>query len=122
MLALDEIKGLGSSRVSPAISIFLPTHPESREIRQDPTRLKNLAEEAIQRLIERGCRAVVARALLRPAFALVADAEFWRHGSEGVALFLGPGFYRCHRVPVGLGEALAVNKHFSIVPTGRPRT
>ncbi|HEX7967206.1 MAG TPA: hypothetical protein VF502_03230 [Stellaceae bacterium] len=113
MITVEDVRKLALARVSPAVSIFLPTHPTSREIRQDPARLKNLAEQAEHRLVERGCRPVAARAIVQPALSLAADAEFWRHGGD-VALFLGPDYSRFYRVPAGLREDVAVDKHFSV--------
>lgn len=116
MLGLDDVKSLAAARISPAVSIFLPTHPTSREVRQDPARLKNLATEAERRLIERGLRSVAAHEIVQPALSLAGDAEFWRQGGEGVALFLGPHYDRHYRVPAALQEEVAVAERFSVKP------
>lgn len=116
MLSLDDLRSLSLAQTAPAISMFLPSHPISREVLQDPARLRNLAREAVRRLVEGGHRAAVARDLIAPAFSLAEDEQFWLQSGLGVALFLGPGYKRCHRVPVPLREELVVGQHFCVRP------
>ncbi len=61
---------LAESQV-PAVSIFVPTHRASQEIRQDPIRLKNLVRQAEQQLIKEGTRPAKARTLFEPVVDLV---------------------------------------------------
>jgi hypothetical protein len=117
MLGLEEVKALAAESVSPAVSIFLPFHPRGPEFRQDRARLRNLARDAERRLVERGCRAVVARDIVRPAVDLADDANFWRdEANGGVAMFLGPDQARRYGMPGDVREELAVGDHFSIKP------
>lgn len=100
----------------PAVSIFLPTHIKGREIRQDPIRLKNLIGEAETQLIAGGMRPEEARDLLAPARERLEDAPFWRHQDKGLALFMAPGFYRCHKVAVRPDEQVVVGPVFHLKP------
>jgi hypothetical protein len=110
---LDELLAFDKS---PAISIYLPTHPVGREVRQDAIRLRNLLSEAAKRLTACDKRGPEIDALLRPARRLVDDEEFWRHQEEGLAIFLGAGFERIHHLPVAVPEELAIAGHFCIKP------
>ena len=110
---LDELLAFDKS---PAISIYLPTHPVGREVRQDAIRLRNLLSEAAKRLAACDKRGPEIDALLRPGRRLVDDEEFWRHQEEGLAIFLGPGFERIHHLPVAVPEELAIAGHFCIKP------
>ena len=110
---LDELLAFDKS---PAISIYLPTHPVGREVRQDAIRLRNLLSEAAKRLAACDRRGPKIDALLRPARRLVDDEEFWRHQEEGLAIFLGAGFERIHHLPVAVPEELAIAGHFCIKP------
>src|SRR5204863_7857202 len=101
---------------SPAISIYLPTHPVGREVRQDAIRLRNLLSEAAKRLASCDMRGPKIDTLLRPARRLVDDEEFWRHQEQGLAIFLGTGFERIHKVPVAVPEELTIASHFCIKP------
>ena len=92
MLNRKELKGLVENPKGPCVSIFIPTHFKGPETQQDPIRLKNLLREAEQRLVELEIRPVEARELLAPAAALLDDADFWQHQSNGLALFMAEGF------------------------------
>jgi len=110
---LDELLAFDQS---PAISIYLPTHPVGREVRQDAIRLRNLLSEAAKRLAACDMRGPEIDALLRPARRLIDDEEFWRHQEQGLAIFLGPGFERIHKLPIPVPEELTIAGHFCIKP------
>jgi hypothetical protein len=99
----------------PAVSLYLPTHPAGREVRQDGIRLRKLLAAAAKRLAaeQRGSE---IDALLEPARRLVDDEEFWRYQDQGLGVFLGPGFDRLHKLPIAIPEELAVADHFCIKP------
>jgi len=110
---MDELLAFDKS---PAISIYLPAHPVGREVRQDAIRLRNLLSEAAKRLASCDMRGPEIDTLLRPARRLVDDEEFWRHQEQGLAIFLGTGFERIHKVPVAVPEELTIASHFCIKP------
>jgi release factor family 3 len=110
---LDELLAFDKS---PAISLYLPTHPAGREVRQDAIRLRNLLSEAADRLAARAMRKPEIDALLQPARKLVDDEEFWRYQEHGLAIFLGPGFERIHKLPIAVPEELTIAGHFCIKP------
>ena len=100
---------------TPAVSIYLPTHPAGREVRQDAIRLRNLLSAAGQRLAAEP-RGADRKGLLEPARRLIDDEEFWRYQEEGLGIFLAPGFARIHKLPIAVPERLAFGRHFSIRP------
>jgi len=99
----------------PAVSIYFPTHPAGREVRQDAIRLRKLLSSAAKRLAPER-RTAAIDALLEPARQLVEDDEFWRSRERGLGVFLGPGFDRIHKLPIAVPEELAIADHFSIKP------
>jgi hypothetical protein len=111
-----QLRSLLAESQAPAVSIFVPTHRASQEIRQDPIRLKNLVRQAEQQLINEGARPAEARNLLEPVAALVEDAAFWRHQAEGLAVFRSPDVFRSYRVSFPLSEFVAVSDRFYIKP------
>jgi Bacterial archaeo-eukaryotic release factor family 3 len=98
------------------VSIFLPTHVRGAETRQDPIRLKTLLAEARGKLAEAGLARGEADDLLAPAAALVEDHAFWQHQDQGLALFLGAGALRRHRLPLAPPELVVVGPGFHIRP------
>ena len=106
LLACDEF---------PCISIYLPTHPAGREVRQDAIRLRKLLAAAAKRLAAEH-RPPDIGALLEPARRLVDDEEFWRYQDQGLGVFLGSGFNRIHKLPIAVPEELVIADHFCIKP------
>jgi hypothetical protein len=86
------------------ISIYMPTHRESNQALQDPIRLKNLLQEAEQRLLEHGISLPEVNKLLRPAQALLDDRVFWQNQSDGLALFLSTEGFNTYRLPCSFDE------------------
>jgi Bacterial archaeo-eukaryotic release factor family 3 len=115
MFSRSDLDELVMAELQPAISLYLPTHVAGREIRQDPIRLKNLLSSAAERLASSRRRPEVD-ALLAPAEALVEDDDFWQHQEQGLAVFLGPGFDRVHKLPISVPEEIVLGSHFHIRP------
>ncbi|MDP8957743.1 MAG: hypothetical protein M3N51_00745, partial [Actinomycetota bacterium] len=116
LVTRGDLEALLQMGEGPCVSLFMPTHRAGPEMRQDPIRLKNLLGEAEQRLGEAGLRAPEARALLEPARKLLDDQQFWRHQSDGLALFVSPGRFHPYRLPLELYDLVVVGERFHIKP------
>ena len=84
-------------------------------MRQDAIRLRKLLSSAAKRLAAEH-RAPEIDALLEPARKLVDDEEFWRYQEQGLAVFIGAGFDRVHKLPIAVPEELTIANHFCIKP------
>jgi len=98
----------------PCVSLFLPTHRGGGE--EDPIRFRKLLRQAEERLQEQGQRASEVREFLQPLTRLLDEAPFWRHQSDGLAMFLASGFLRIYRLPWSFPEELHVGKQFCVTP------
>lgn len=116
MFAQTDLTRLIASKSSTAVSIFMPTHPTGKEVRQDPIRLKNLLADAQSRLTKAGLSEADAVTILEPATALSEDRDFWQHQSTGLALFIDENQTREYRVPLNFEELVVVGKQFHIRP------
>ncbi|QNE14583.1 hypothetical protein [Pseudarthrobacter sp. NBSH8] len=116
MFAQTDLTRLIASKSSTAVSIFMPTHPTGKEVRQDPIRLKNLLADAQSRLTMAGLSEADAVTILEPATALSEDRDFWQHQSTGLALFIDENQTREYRVPLNFEELVVVGKKFHIRP------
>ena len=96
--------------------MFLPAHRVSPESGQDRIRLKNLLNEAEERLVAGGLRPPAARDVLQPGRELLQADPFWSYQSDGLALFLAPGWSRVFRLPLDLPELLVVADRFHVKP------
>jgi hypothetical protein len=115
-LSRDDVKALWADTGRPLVSIFLPTHRAGAEIQQDPIRLKNLLKQAEEDLVRDGMRPAEARDFLAPVGDLVGDAGFWRHQSDGLAVFRSSTDLHVYRVPVAFKEFVSVSDRFYIKP------
>jgi hypothetical protein len=116
VLTRDDLKELVTHPHGPSVSIFMPTHRAGREMQQDSIRLSNLLHQAEEQLTAQGMRAAEAREMLDPARDLVEDATFWRHQSEGLAIFRSPAVFRVYRFPIPLDEYLSVSTRLHVKP------
>ncbi|HVL64642.1 MAG TPA: hypothetical protein VM573_05670 [Actinomycetota bacterium] len=112
----DELRSLVDEAPDPAVSIYMPTHRLGPETELDTVRLKNLVNEAFERLTARGLRRPQVEEILEPATALLGDGTFWRHQLDGLALFLAPGFSRHYRLPFEVDELVVVDDVFQVTP------
>jgi hypothetical protein len=98
------------------VSLFIPTHRFGSGIQADRIRWRNLLTAAESVLSDRGLRAPDITELLAPARALHDDGAAWQHMSDGLALFMRPGWHRAFRVPVDVPSVGTVGEHFVIGP------
>jgi Bacterial archaeo-eukaryotic release factor family 3 len=115
-LSREELRYLVQIRRHPCLSIFLPTHRSGRETEEDRIRLKTLLRDAEAHLAKMGVPKRTTREVLSPARPLPGGREFWRYQSDGLALFLAPGYFRYFRVPLPLQERVAAADRFDITP------
>ena len=116
LLTRGRLQALMNVAAPNCISIYLPTHRTLPESRQDPIRFKNLLREAECRLDEQGVDAWQVRRLLSPAETWLQDVEFWRHQSDGLAVFLTDDSQRILLLPKTLPEQVHVDDHFHLIP------
>lgn len=94
----------------PAVTITLPTHRTSPENRQDPIRLKNLVDQATDRLLEEFSKREIAP-LLDRLEKLVAEIDF-RYTLDGLALFVNRDFARAVQLPFSIRERINIGETF----------
>jgi len=99
------------------VSVFVPTAKSGAETMQGRIFLKNAIARARIAIAERGLENSAGDELLAPAEAMLGDADFWQHQSEGLAIFLGAGLPPRHfRVPISLAEEVVVADAFAVGP------
>jgi hypothetical protein len=106
-----NIGELMSHESYPSVSILMPTHRTHPEELQDPIRLKNLLDEARQRL-----DAEVGK---RPSWPVIerlealAEEVDWQMNEEGLALFASEDFGAWYRLPFTVEESVAIDRSFA---------
>jgi hypothetical protein len=118
MSVLDrmELEVLFAEAGTPCVSIYLPTHRAGPDIQQDSIRFKNLLRKTEDRLRTGGMDKPAVDRLAAPARALLEDPSFWRHQSEGLAVFLSPGVFRSYNLPLDFKELAVISQRFHLKP------
>ncbi len=98
------------------LSLFMPTHRVTSEIRQDRIRFKNLLQQAEESLAKEGYRPHEIKLLLEPEFRLLNETPFWENQSEGLALFRASDFFEAYLLPTAFEEQVHIGKRFHLKP------
>jgi hypothetical protein len=91
-------------------------HRNPSDKKEDRTRLRNLLDQAAERLGARGFRAPEVREFLEPARALLEHDVLWETARGGLALFLSRSLFRTYTVSSPLREFLEVGDRFYLKP------
>jgi hypothetical protein len=86
------------------------------EVQQNPIRFRNLLRDAENQLAQLNVRTPDIEALLKPAHALLTDADTWRQMGDGLAFYSAPGYSSALRLPVRFDELVVVKRRFHLKP------
>ncbi|MDY0187653.1 MAG: hypothetical protein RBR16_07000 [Syntrophus sp. (in: bacteria)] len=98
------------------VSLYMPAHRAGRETEQDPIRFKNLLRQAEERLLAEGMRSTQVQNFLKEPQRLLQDQSFWRHQSDGLALFYSADIFYFFRLPIRFAELVVVADRFHVKP------
>lgn len=102
MITKQEVLKLANEQSSNHVSIYIPTHRAGAETLdgQDKIKLKTQLKNAKAKLEKRGLSDKEIEEMVKPVNELVNDSEFWRHQSDGLAIFLSENTFKTYTVPV----------------------
>lgn len=106
-----DVKLLQAVKSYPSISILAPTHRTSPENRQDPVRVKNLVNEAIERLRKEYNARETQQ--LETRLAKLVDGIDWRHTLDGLAIYLNEDLARVFDLPFTVRERVVIDETFA---------
>ena len=114
----SDLKKLIETREPHCISLYIPTHVTGEEVLQQKD-AKTLGTEI--RKIRKALESIswtpeAIENLLAPILELASDGEYWRHQSEGLALFRSANWFRAFRVPVSFDAMHYIGDRFYLVP------
>ncbi|MEA5534788.1 hypothetical protein [Crocosphaera sp. XPORK-15E] len=115
LLTIDELRTLTTASNPTCISIYAPIVRLGVETPQNQIRLSNLVRQVEEKWVALGLRGQDIRDLLQPIHDLDND-DFWRHQSDGLAIFLSPNFFRYYCLPITFPELTVIADRFHIKP------
>ena len=99
----------------PHVSLFMPTHRFGSQVQADQLRWKNLLT-GVESVLAEQIRRPDLDDLLAPARELQRDSMGWQYMSDGLAMFIRPGWHRSVRVPARVPELATVGDRLVIGP------
>ena len=117
-LSADYPQVLFANQASPCLSLYQPTHRQHPDNVQDPIRFRNLVKELETSLLQKYPQREVAP-LLEPFEALAANADFWNHTTDGLAVLGAPGMFRVYRLPRTVARLAVVADSYHTKPLVR---
>jgi hypothetical protein len=111
MITRYDLKELQALTKVPALSILLPTHRTSPDNKQDPILVKNLVNEATQRLSEEFSTREL-EPLLNNLDGLVNDIDY-TYALDGLALFVSHDFAKKFYLPFSVPQRVVIDQTFA---------
>ena len=116
LLTRTDIQELAQTDVDKThVSLFMPTHRYGSGVQADQLQWKNLISGVEAALMETMRRRDVEE-LLQPAKDLQQDSMAWQYMSDGLAMFLRPGWHQSYRIPAPLPELATAGDRFITGP------
>lgn len=114
MITKQEVLKLADEKSSNCVSIYIPTHRAGEETLQgeDKIKLKTQLKHVKAKLESKGLTDKEIEELIAPVNDLINDSEFWRHQSDGLAIFLSENTFKKYTVPVYFEEFNYVSDEF----------
>ena len=118
ILQKEQFESLAKFDTNPCVSIFIPTERAGKEVLNEKNRihLKSEWKKAYEKLKNMNLSEEKINKIGQPIEDLIADAGFWRHQSDGLAVFAADGFFEKFTVPVTFEAFTYVSDHFYIKP------
>ena len=107
-----DLKLLQTATGYPALTITLPTHRTAPDNRQDPIRLRNLADDASNRLLGEFTKRDIEPLLAR--LGQLVESIDHRANLDGLALFVNHEFARAFSLPFPLKERVVIDEKFAV--------
>lgn len=113
--ALAELTAFTSA---PCLSLYQPTHRHHPDNQQDQVRFRH-GVEALSSSLRQRLGAAQAQTLIAPFQDLAADADFWNHTLDGLAVLGGTGLFRVFVLPRPVAALAVVADSFHTKPLRR---
>lgn len=118
ILTQEQFERLAKFDNNPCISIFIPTQRSGKEVLEEKAKgdLKSQLKKVYEKLKAMGLSQEKIDKLGKPVEGLLEDKNFWRHQSDGLAIFLADGFFEHYTLPINFETYVYVSDHFYIKP------
>ncbi len=118
LISPKDLKKLTEYTNDECISIFIATSRSGKEVLElhDKTRLKGKWDECKRELEHKGVADEKIKKIDKPIQDLLNDSDFWRHQSDGLAIFASDSFFDTYTLPINFEDYVYVSKEFYLKP------
>lgn len=108
-----NINKLVNKTEGPFVSIYLPTHRNNPENKQDPVTFKNLLKKIDQDIKKRGGD---AKSYLSESYDLLEDNKFWNNTTGGLAVLIDKEDTNIYILNGSVDEKAIISDNFHLLP------
>jgi hypothetical protein len=114
----EDLQRLSQYHNTSCISIYIPTHRHGAETLngQDSLNLKNQLKEIRSKLSDQGLTPRKIENLANPIMGLIENSDFWRHQSDGLAVFVAEDLFEKYSIPEKFEEFNYLSSEFFLAP------
>lgn len=117
-LTQQSLAELNAFAAGPCLSLYQPTHRNHPDNQQDLLRFRQ-GVESLESSLRKQYSAEETQTLITPYRALAAEADFWNHTLDGLAVLGCAGFFRIFLLPRPVAELTVVANSFHTKPLRR---
>ena len=118
MINEKEFKKLADYKNEPCVSIFIPTQRAGKEVLEEKNK-KHLHSEWTQvkkELKDKNVSDEAIEKIGKPIQQLIDNRDFWRHQSDGLAVFSSADFFENYTLPVNFETYHYISEEFYVKP------
>lgn len=118
MINDQAFKELSNYNNEACVSIFIPTQRGGKEVLEEKNK-KHLHSEWTQikkELKGKNVTDEIIEKIGKPIQELIDNRDFWRHQSDGLAIFASPEFFKSFTIPVNFEAYHYISKEFYVKP------
>lgn len=118
LISEKDFKHLAEFENEICISIFIPTKRRGKEVLEGENQLslKSRWQEVKKKLEKSDTSPEQIAKLEEPVAKLINNKDFWRHQSDGLAIFVSDDFFQYFTVPVNFEPYTFISKEFYLKP------
>lgn len=116
LIEKKELNQLINFSSDPSISIFISTNIAGKNVLEESDRikLKGKWDECKRTLENIGVSSVKIKKIEQPIQNIIDDSEFWRHQSNGLALFAAEDFLKVFNLPIHFEDHTYISTDFYV--------
>ncbi|MEP6261845.1 MAG: hypothetical protein ABJ092_09725 [Gillisia sp.] len=118
IISKEDFTSLALFNNDVCVSIYIPTQRGGKDVLEGKNQrhLKSKWKDVKTRLEEKGVPKEKIDTIAKPVLKLIENSDFWRHQSDGFALFVSENVFEYYTLPLNFEEFDYIGKEFYLTP------